>query len=112
MSLPKNPRAVVTGAASGLGRAFCMQLARKKARLLVSDIDLAGAEKTAAAARELGAEANAWRCDVARAEEVEALAVEAERLYEGTDLIVNNAGVGVGGAMGEIPLADWSWVIG
>jgi NAD(P)-dependent dehydrogenase (short-subunit alcohol dehydrogenase family) len=112
MSLPTKPRAVVTGGASGLGRAFCMQLASKNARILVADIDVEGAKQTALLARERGADAHEMRCDVACAEDVEALAVEAERRFGGTDLVVNNAGVGVSGLVGEIPLDDWKWVLG
>ena len=113
MGLPKNPRAVVTGGASGIGRAFCMQLARKKkARLLVADIDLAGAEETAESARREGSDARAVRCDVSKAEEVEALAARADRDFGGSDLIVNNAGVAAAGAVGDVSLADWEWVIG
>ena len=112
MGLPQNPRAVVTGGASGIGRAFCMQLARKKARLLVADIDIAGAEETADRARSEGSDARAVRCDVSKAEEVEDLAARADRDFGGSDLIVNNAGVAAGGLVGEVPLADWAWVIG
>ncbi len=112
MGLVSNPRAVVTGAGSGLGRAFCIELARRGARILAADIDLARAEETARMARDAGAEVVVERCDVAKADEVAALADKAEAAFGGTDLVINNAGVGVGGAVGEVPLTDWEWIMG
>lgn len=110
MPLPAYPRAVVTGAGSGLGRALCAELARRGARIVASDVDLAAAEATVAL---LGIpDAYALRCDVASLADVEALADEADRLLGGADLIVNNAGVAVGGPIGAIPIADWQWIVG
>lgn len=110
MPLPSHPRAVVTGAGSGLGRAFCKELARRGARIVASDVDLAAAEATVAMLG--GAEAHAVRCDVADVAQVEALAAEAERLLGGVDLVVNNAGVAVGGLVGEVPIESWKWILG
>jgi NAD(P)-dependent dehydrogenase (short-subunit alcohol dehydrogenase family) len=98
-------RVVVTGAGSGLGRAFCTLLAKQGARILASDVNLAAAEETA---RLTGA--NAIACDVSRVEDVTRVADEAERLWGGVDLVVNNAGVAVAGRMGEVSLEDWHWV--
>ena len=95
MPLPSAPRTVVTGAGSGLGRAFCQELARRGARIVASDIDLDAAVATV---NGLGsAIAHAVRCDVARLDEVERLAAECDRLLGGVDLVINNAGVAVGG---------------
>lgn len=112
MSIPEQPRAVVTGAASGLGRAFCIELARRQARVLAADINLAGAEETARLVVAAGGQAVARRCDVSKPEEVEELAAEIERAYGGADLLVNNAGVAVSGQIGAVPLADWQWIMG
>ncbi len=109
MALPPNPRAVVTGAGGGLGRAFCLQLARRGARILASDVDLAAAESAVAL---LGVESHAMRCDVSKVEEIEALAVEAERRWNGVDLVINNAGVAVMGDIGDIPVEHWQWIVG
>jgi NAD(P)-dependent dehydrogenase (short-subunit alcohol dehydrogenase family) len=109
MALPANARAVVTGAGSGLGRALCQELARRGARVLASDIDVEGAVGTVAA---LGSgAAHAVRCDVTKLSEVEQLAIEAERVLGGVDLIINNAGVAVAGPVGEVPIESWRWIV-
>lgn len=112
MSLPKQPRAVVTGAGSGLGRALCLALARRGGRIVVSDVDVAGAEETARQVVAAGGQALALRCDVSKAAEVEGLAAFAEERLGGTDLLVNNAGVAVAGPVGGVSLSDWEWVVG
>jgi NAD(P)-dependent dehydrogenase (short-subunit alcohol dehydrogenase family) len=104
-------RAVVTGAGSGLGRAFCDVLAARGARIVVSDIDLAAAEETVRRVRAAGGEAVARRADVAKLEEVEALAQLADEAFGGADLIVNNAGVAVGGEFADVPIEDWRWIV-
>jgi NAD(P)-dependent dehydrogenase (short-subunit alcohol dehydrogenase family) len=112
MSLPNRTRAVVTGGAGGLGRAFCIELAKRKARLTIGDLRAEAAEGTAKIARSMGAEAHAVACDVSRAADVELLAVEADARYGGTDLLVNNAGVAVAGEVGATSLEDWQWIMG
>jgi NAD(P)-dependent dehydrogenase (short-subunit alcohol dehydrogenase family) len=102
---------VITGAGSGLGRALCLELAKRKASVLVSDIDLAGAEETAHAVEQAGGRALARRCDVTKVDEIEALAALADSELGGSDLVANNAGVGAGGPVGEVALKDWEWVV-
>lgn len=107
-------RAVVTGAGSGIGRAFAHELARRGGRIVCADIDEAAAEHTA---KEINAKeidtacdtAVAYRCDVASEEQVARLARAApELLGAPVDLVVNNAGVGAGGeVLGADSLADW-----
>jgi NAD(P)-dependent dehydrogenase (short-subunit alcohol dehydrogenase family) len=110
MPIPANPRAVVTGGAAGLGRAFCLALADRRAHILIADRDLAGAEETAALVRSRGGTAFATSCDVSKPAEVESLVALADENLGGTDLLVNNAGVAVGGPVGEIPLENWEWI--
>ncbi|MFO0601865.1 MAG: SDR family NAD(P)-dependent oxidoreductase [Polyangiales bacterium] len=110
MSIPDRPTCVVTGAASGLGRAFCLELARRGGRVVVSDVNEPGARETAAMLG--GAEAHVFRCDVSKRDEVEALAAFAEDKLGAVDLLVNNAGVAVSGEIGAIPDADWQWIVG
>jgi NAD(P)-dependent dehydrogenase (short-subunit alcohol dehydrogenase family) len=111
MPIPDHARVVVTGAGSGLGRALSHEVARRGGRVLCADIDEAAARKTA---DEIGAAASAARCDVAQVKDLERLADSAEKLWGGggVDVIVNNAGVAVGGNIGDVPLDDWRWIIG
>lgn len=111
MSLPPRPRAVVTGAGSGLGRALCEALGRRGARVLVSDLDPTTAEETAHRVTAAGGEARVRPCDVTKPEQVESLAREAEAAFGGVDLVVNNAGIAAGGAVGELPLEEWKRVL-
>jgi NAD(P)-dependent dehydrogenase (short-subunit alcohol dehydrogenase family) len=111
MPLPERPRAVVTGAASGLGRAFALSLASRKGRVLIADIDEAGSRETARLVAQAGGEAHTARCDVRKSDEVSALLGEADRALGGVDLLINNAGVASGGLVGNIPLEDWAWVM-
>jgi NAD(P)-dependent dehydrogenase (short-subunit alcohol dehydrogenase family) len=109
MSLPNTPRAVITGAAGGLGRAIALELARRRAHLVISDVNLEGCEETARLARDAGASSTKTvRCDVSRLEDVQALAAATEGTV---DLVVNNAGVSSAGAIGELSLEDWRWTI-
>ena len=109
MALAPAPRAVVTGAGGGLGRALCREIVRRGGRVVASDVDLEAARATVASLA--GADAHAVGCDVTRLEAVERLADDVERLLGGVDLVVNNAGVAVGGDVGEVPIPDWRWIV-
>ncbi|TAM56419.1 glucose 1-dehydrogenase [bacterium] len=101
-------RAVVTGAASGIGRAIAQRFAAEGARVVVGDVDLAAAQSVA---RELGGECFAQRVDVTRATEVEALVGAAVTRWGGLDVMVNNAGVGVAATVCDTAESDWERVI-
>ena len=79
--------------------------------MLVADIHLPSAEETADLVRAAGGQAAAVLCDVANREHVFGLPALMKKHFGGTDLIINNAGVGVGGPVAEIPVADWDWVL-
>lgn len=111
MSFPKPLRAVITGAGSGLGRALSLDLARRGASLIVSDVVLSSAQETAELVRAEGAQAEALRCDVADRDDVFALLDETEVRLGGIDLIANNAGVAIGGPFDEISIEDWRWAV-
>jgi NAD(P)-dependent dehydrogenase (short-subunit alcohol dehydrogenase family) len=104
-------KAVVTGGASGLGRALCLELGRRGGRVMVADVDVEGAEETAEQVRRAGGEAVLAECDVREWEQVDALAHRAEAELGGVDVVCNNAGVAVAGPFDEISLEDWQWII-
>jgi NAD(P)-dependent dehydrogenase (short-subunit alcohol dehydrogenase family) len=112
MSIPSSPRAVVTGGGGGLGRALCIELARRGAKIMIADRDLAGAERTAQEVILLGGHAEVTSCDVSDPNQIERLAIAADERFGGTDLLVNNAGVAVSGMTGDVPLEDWRWIFG
>lgn len=111
MRLPSEFTAVVTGAGSGLGRALTLELARRGGRVVAADLRAEAAEQTAEEVRAAGGQAWSVACDVGSWEQVEALAKQAEELAGPIDLVANNAGVAVGGRIGEVPLEDWRWVV-
>jgi NAD(P)-dependent dehydrogenase (short-subunit alcohol dehydrogenase family) len=106
--------AVITGAGSGIGKAFALELAKRGGRVVCSDVDEASARATADAIGTAGGEATALRCDVSRIDDIQLLAKEAQAWFGGPpNLVINNAGVGAGGtAIGEADLDDWNWVLG
>src|SRR5690606_16129503 len=106
----RNAAAIVTGAGSGIGRSFAYELARRGGTVICADINEERAEQVAASLQALGSKATARRCDVGDAKQMEALSDEAEKLLgRPVTLVINNAGVGLGGPIGDVPLDDWRW---
>ena len=107
-------RAVVTGAGSGIGAAFAIELARRGSRVVCSDIDEVAAKRTVSAIADIGGEAVAITCDVTQLGEVVDLAKQSQSWFGAAPtLVINNAGVGSGGApIGELPIEDWQWGLG
>lgn len=102
--------ALVTGAGSGIGRSFALEIARRGGRVICADINLEAAQATVALITELGAQAHALACDVGDAEAVATLADNSEKLLgRPVTLLINNAGVGLGGKFDELSLDDWEW---
>jgi NAD(P)-dependent dehydrogenase (short-subunit alcohol dehydrogenase family) len=104
--------AVITGAASGFGRAFAQQAAALGMKLVLADVDQALLDETVNALREGGAQAIGVRTDVRDPAQVDALAKAALDAYGKVHLLFNNAGVGVGGFVWENSAKDWDWVFG
>lgn len=106
--------AVITGAGSGIGAAFAVELAKRGGRVVCSDLDEATARTTADRITAAGGQAIPLRCDVSRIDDVRRLAEQAQTWFGGPpSLVINNAGVGAGGQpIGETGLDDWNWVLG
>jgi len=102
--------AVVTGAASGIGRALAVELARRGMTIVAADVDATSLDATLVAVHEAGCRALAVRTDVSRADDMEALAAQVTDEFGGTDLLCLNAGVFRGGLVWESPVVDWDWV--
>ncbi len=104
--------AVVTGGASGIGRALCLAFAREGMRVVVADVDEAGMAETVAGVAALGARGLAVRTDVSRLAEVHAVAERGWAEFGAVHVLCNNAGVGVSGGLETATHRDWEWVMG
>lgn len=103
--------AVVTGAASGIGRALAELLATEGSSVVVADVDADGAETVADAIRKADGSALAVQADVSDPRSVDALAGTAAEQFGGVDLLCNNAGVSTFNLIQDQTLEDWSWVL-
>lgn len=104
--------AIVTGGGSGLGEAIGKALAREGVRVVLSDINLAGAERVAREILSAGGEASAVKEDTANPSDSEKVVARAVDRYGALHYAVNNAGIGGAQApVGEVDIADWDRVI-
>lgn len=104
--------AVITGGASGLGRALAERLAREGVQLMLADIDERTLQATASELQATGATVATHRTDVSQAESMEALARATLDRYGAIHIVANNAGVAPLGAVWENTTADWNWGLG
>ncbi|MYE46199.1 MAG: SDR family NAD(P)-dependent oxidoreductase [Chloroflexi bacterium] len=105
--------AVVTGGASGIGRALATRFAAEGMNVVLADVERDALEATAAELRDGGAEVLAVETDVSSAESVEALADRAYEAFGAVHVVCNNAGVGGANvAAYRATLADWEWTLG
>jgi NAD(P)-dependent dehydrogenase (short-subunit alcohol dehydrogenase family) len=105
--------AVVTGAASGIGRGLAERFAAEGLKVVLADIEAEALAMTEAEFRKRGAEVLAVRTDVSNLADVEALAKRALDRFGAVHIVCNNAGVAGGGVpIWETTLADWQWVMG
>jgi NAD(P)-dependent dehydrogenase (short-subunit alcohol dehydrogenase family) len=102
--------AVVTGAASGIGRALAERFAAEGSAVVVADLDGAEAEVVAAGIRAAGGEAEAVTVNVADAAEVDQLAATTIERFGRVDVLCNNAGVSTFNLLRDQTLDDWKWV--
>ena len=104
--------AVVTGAASGIGRAMVDRFAAEGMRVVLADVEAPALEQAAEEVAARGARVLAVPTDVSNAEAVEILAARTLETFGAVHLLCNNAGVVSAAPFWELPLADWAWVLG
>jgi NAD(P)-dependent dehydrogenase (short-subunit alcohol dehydrogenase family) len=101
--------AVITGAGSGIGRALALAAAAKGMRLALLDVDMNGLEETSGL---LAGQPLIRRCDVSKAEDVQAAADAIFSQLGNVHLLFNNAGIAVGGYSWLTTVDDWQWSLG
>lgn len=102
--------AVITGAASGIGRAIAVSLARRNCDLALADVDEDGTAQTAKFAGDYGVFVSQHRIDVADRLAVAELPDIVAAEHGGVDILVNNAGVAVGGTFEQVSEEDFEWL--
>lgn len=107
----ENKVALVTGGASGIGRAISLTFAKEGAKVAVVDINLKGAEAVAVEIRSQGGVALAVRCDVTRFNEVEATVNQVLGQFRRIDILVNDAGYWVTKPFLETPIEEWDKIV-
>lgn len=108
----QNKVAVVTGGASGIGRALAEKSAALGMKVVLADVEESALQEATAELKASGAQIIAQRTDVSQAGEVERLAHLAFASYGAVHLLFNNAGVSVDNTVWEHTLADWQWILG
>jgi 3-oxoacyl-[acyl-carrier protein] reductase len=101
-------KAIVTGAARGIGRAIAVGLAHEGADVTVADLDLRGAENTANEIRTLGRQALALKVDVANSSDVDQMVEAVKKKFGRVDILVNNAGIFEVALVSEMTDEQWN----
>jgi len=112
MEQMKEKVALVTGAASGIGRATAVEFAREGCHLVISDVNEVGLHNTAQEIAHRGRRILPVICDVSRKEAVEHLRDKALAEFGGVDILMNNAGVGLAAEIRDTDISDWEWILG
>ncbi len=108
----KDKVAVITGAASGIGRAIADRCVQEGMKVVLADVQLEALTKAEASMKASGATVLAVQTDVSQASDVDALAQKTLEVFGAVHLLCNNAGVGTAAPIWESTIADWEWVIG
>jgi NAD(P)-dependent dehydrogenase (short-subunit alcohol dehydrogenase family) len=112
MALSKNSVAVITGAASGIGRALAVRFAEEKiAGIAICDVNEQGLNETAELVGKLGAAVSAHLVDTSKLEQIEKLKDEVLAKHGRATHLINNAGVGLFGNFEQISLEDFEWLM-
>jgi short-subunit dehydrogenase len=103
---------LITGAASGIGAALALELAKRRTVLALLDVDAEGVERVAALAREMGAaEVTTYAVDLSDGGDRLDLAAEIASRHGGVDLLINNAGVTLMGTFEQNRMSDFDWLL-
>ncbi len=104
--------AVVTGAASGMGRAFAERFVQEGMKVVLADVEQGALDTAVQELTDAGGDVVGVKTDVSRLEEVEALAARTIAAFGAVHVVCNNAGVESGATFADIPAETWDWVLG
>lgn len=108
----ENKVAVITGGASGMGRAFADRFGSEGCKVVIADVEDGALDTAVAELKAAGVDATGIKTDVSKASEMETLSAKVLAEFGQVNLLFNNAGVGGGGAMEDLSLQDWEWILG
>lgn len=111
MKYLKNKRCLLTGAASGIGRALALQLAREGVNLYLLDVDAEGLQSIIDECRRLGVVAVGRQCDLSQPTQISAAIADLVARWQYIDLLVNNAGVAYYGPTDKMAGPQWDWLL-
>ena len=103
--------AIVTGAASGIGRSLATELAQRGCEVVLADLQLAQAEEAASGIKAAGGKATAVQIDVRDFPAIKRLVGDTFRRSGRLDYIFNNAGIGIGGGVNRYAIEDWNYIV-
>ena len=104
--------AVITGGASGIGKGTALAMARRGTAIVIADVNDRRLAEASADIAALGGRALAVHCDVSQEADIQHLAQVALREMGQVDILMNNAGVVLRGALEQVSMADWEWSFG
>ena len=110
--LLKDKVTIVTGAASGIGKATAVTFAREGANVMCADINADGAEAVARQIADTGGDAASIRVDVAQENEIQEMVAQTVARWGRLDALFNNAGIGTGFPTTQFPVEEWDRLIG
>lgn len=111
MKIEKDMVSFITGGAAGIGFAIAGALASRGAKIMLADINQDKLDEAASALTDNGAEVATVLCDVADEAQMRAAAQATIDRFGKVHIVVNNAGVALGGMPGEIDMKDWRWIV-
>ena len=107
----KDKNCFITGAASGIGRSFALALAKEGMNLFISDINTENLKRVKEEIEAIGVKVFAERCDVSKYDDFERAANDFYEKLGEVDLLINNAGIAIGGSAIDLELEDWKKVL-
>ena len=107
----RNKNCLITGAASGIGRSFALALAKEGMNLFITDINMEGLEAVKKEVMNFGVNVSIGKCDVRSCPDFEGIASDFSSSLGNVDLLINNAGIAIGGDLLEITIEDWQKVL-